>query len=427
MQWKYDLNESPPFLASVMLGLQWAVIAIASVVLLGKIAGAVYFGGSEAEILYLQKIFFVTGAAVLAQLLWGHRLPLVSGPAAVLLVGMISSRGFQMSAIHTSVMIGGLAVAALAATGLFGYLRKLFTARVISVVLLLIVFALAPAIRDLMIDAGSGVKPVYNVTFAMLLAFALFVFHKSLPEIWRMFLIVGAIFFGSVAYFLMFPESFNVDVLMRGSWAGSFLMDLTLKPEIAPGVLLSFLVCYLALAVNDFGSIQSLNEMLKPDRQARRINRGIILTGIANAASGFIGVIGPVNYSMSPGIIASTGCASRYPIFYAGVFILALSFFPRLIAIMGSVPSVVIGGVMVYIMASQIAAGLQIALQDCAQAEFSFKSGIIIGMPVLLGNIIAFLPPDVLQGMSPTLQPILGNGFVVGTAAVLFLEHVVFR
>jgi xanthine/uracil permease len=427
MQWKYDLDESTPFSATIILGLQWAVIAITTIVILGKIVGSLYLAESGGEIVYLQKLFFITGAALLSQLLWGHRLPLISGPAAVLLVGIVSSRGFQASAIHTSMMIGGVFIAILAATGMFSHLRKLFTARVISVVLLLIVFALAPAIRDLMIDAQSGISPVYNITFAILLAFALFLFHRSLPENWRMALIVCSILCGSILYFLIFPQSFNKDVPAHGSWLGFFWADLTLKPSFAPGILLSFLICYLALTINDFGSIQSLNEMLNPDHKDRRIKRGIIFTGAANLASGFFGVIGPVNYSLSPGVIAATGCASRYPLFPAGIFILALSFFPRLIGIMGSVPSVVIGGVMLYIMASQIAAGLQIALQDCIKTGFSFKSGIIMGMPVLLGNIVAFLPAQVLDSIPSTLQPVLGNGFVAGVIAVLFLEHIVFK
>jgi xanthine/uracil permease len=205
------------------------------------------------------------------------------------------------------------------------------------------------------------------------------------------------------------------------------LRDLTIRPVLDPGVLLSFLICYLALSVNDFGSIQSLNEMLDPDRKDRRINRGLALTGIANLASGFFGVIGPVNYSLSPGVIASTRCASRYPLFPAALFIILFSPFPRLIGFLGCVPSVVIGGVMIYIMASQVSAGLSIFVQDCRQAAISFKSGIIIGMPILLGNLIAFLPAQALERIPLVLHPVLGNGFVVGVISALFLEHIVFR
>lgn len=427
MQWKYDLNESPPFVANIILGLQWAIIAMTTIVIIGKIIGTIYFQESGQEILYLQKLFFITGLTILSQLLWGHRLPLISGPAAVLLVGAVSSQAYKISVINTSMMIGGLFIGVLAATGLFGYLRKLFTARVIAVVLLLIVFTLAPTIRDLMVDLQSGIDPLFNIAFAVVLAFIMFLLHKVLHGTGRMMLIICSLACGSIVYFLIFPESFHKNVLTHEPWLKSFFADLTIPLTVVPGVLISFLICYLALTINDFGSIQSLNEMLDPDEKDRRIKRGIIITGIANLTSGFLGVLGPVNYTLSPGVISSTRCASRYPLFPAAIFLLLLSPFPFLITYLGSVPSVVIGGVMVYIMASQASAGLQIAIRDCKDSGFSFENGIVVGMPVLLGNVIAFLPAEVLESIPLMLRPILGNGFVAGVVSALFLEHLVFK
>jgi xanthine/uracil permease len=424
---KYDLEEPPPFLANLVLGLQWAFIAISTIVILGKIVGSIHFSESQDEILYLQKLFFLTGATLISQILWGHRLPLISGPAAVLLIGVVSSRGFHITVINTSIILGGVFISILAATGLFSYVRKLFTARVISVVLLLIVFTLAPTIRDLMIGVSSGVNPLLNITFSMFLAFTMFLLNRFLSGIWKTGLIIFSISGGSVIYFLIFPSAFDSNLSTHLLWVKLFFVDLTVHPVVVPGVLLSFLICYLALTVNDFGSIQSLNEMLDTDGEDRRIKRGITLTGISNMASGFLGVLGPVNYSLSPGVIASTRCASRYPLMVAGIFILLLSPFPRLIGWIGCVPPVVIGGVMVYIMASQLSAGLQIAMRDVPKGGFSFDSGIIIGLPVLLGNIISFLPAEVMEHSPVMLQPVLGNGFVAGVFSVLFLEHFIFR
>jgi len=48
-------------------------------------------------------------------------------------------------------------------------------------------------------------------------------------------------------------------------------------------------------------------------------------------------------------------------------------------------------------------------------------------LPILLGTVVAFLPPDVLHTFPAVLRPVVGNGFVVGVAAALILEHGVFR
>jgi xanthine/uracil permease len=427
MKLEYGLDESPPTTVNLVLGLQWAFIAIATIIILGKVVSVINFGESQDEIIYLQKLFFLSGAALIAQIFWGHRLPLISGPAAVLLIGVISSQGFPIAVINTSIIIGGLLVSLIAATGLLGYIRKFFTARVISAVLLLIVFTLAPTIMNLIIGPSSGVDPLLNIAYSIFFVFAMFLLNRALSGIWKMGLLIFSILGGSIGYFLLFPATFDSSMIAGAAWTGFFFRELTMAPVIAPGVLFSFLICYIALMVNDLGSIQSLNEMLDPEGKDRRINRGVFITGLSNMASGFLGVLGPVNYSLSPGVIASTRCGSRYPLIVAGIIVLLVAPFPKLIGIIGGVPSVVIGGIMMYIMASQVAAGLQIALRDMIGEEEIFKSGVIIGLSVLLGNIIAFLPPGILESAPDTLRPVVGNGFVAGVLSVLFLEHIVFR
>jgi xanthine/uracil permease len=181
----------------------------------------------------------------------------------------------------------------------------------------------------------------------------------------------------------------------------------------------------MALSVNDLGSIQSMNELLKPPDMSRRVTRGMIVTGLANMVSGFLGVIGPVNYSLSPGVISSTGCASRFVLLPAAFLLLLLSFSPAVIGFIGNVPPVVIGSVLIYIMCAQIAAGLMVVFES--GKAFQFNSGLIIALPLLLGTIIAFLPVEIMNTFPTVLRPILGNGFVVGVFTALVLEHVIFR
>ncbi|MDX9746630.1 MAG: purine/pyrimidine permease [Syntrophales bacterium] len=177
--------------------------------------------------------------------------------------------------------------------------------------------------------------------------------------------------------------------------------------------------------INDLGSIQSMNELLKPKGMEKRINRGILITGLFNALSGFLAVIGPVNFSLSPGVIATSGCASRTAMLPSALLLLLLSFSPILIGVIASVPSVVIGTIMIYILAAQIAAGLVLAFESIQ--EFNFQDGLIIGLPLMLGTIIAFLPAEMLHNIPKIIRPVLGNGFVVGILSALAMEHVTHR
>lgn len=420
MDFRYGLDERPPGRELLLFGLQWLAIAVPGILIIGRIIGVLHFPDSAGQILFLQKTCFVVAVTIAAQILWGHRLPLVAGPAAVLLVGVVASQGFPLASIYSSILVGGLLLALVSVSGLFRWLQRLFTPRVVAAVMLLIAFTLTPAILRLLLPAGP-VTPLANLLFAIGLLFALFAAYRLLSGLWRSTLIVWGIVAGTLVHLLLFGSPAGKLALPA---IGNCFRGFTFAFSLDPGVLLAFLFCYLALAVNDLGSIQSLSELLRPNDMPGRISRGITLTGLVNALAGFCGVIGPVNFSLSPGVVAATGCASRLTLLPAAFFLFLLAFSPAAIGFIDSIPDVVIGSVLLYILCAQVAAGLQ--MLAAGREPFLFQHGLILGLPLLLGTIVAFLPPGILATFPPLLQPLLGNGFVVGVAAILILEHVVF-
>jgi len=424
---EYGLDDKVPLLKSLLFGLQWAAILVSSVIILGNVVVLIHFSDPLLQIVYLQKILFLCALTLFFQVFLGHRLPLIPGPSAVLFVGVLASQDFGMAAIYSSVVIGGIFIALLAVTGLFRRLQPLFTANVVAVVLILIAFTIAPTIQHLMIDSKSGIDPLFNLGFGLLLLLVMFFFYRFLSGIWRSTLIVWAMVVGSLLYYLLFPAGASSKSIAGIPLYSGFFREMTLQVSVQPGVLISFFFCFIALSINDLGSIQSLNELLRLRDGDRRITRGLFVTGLANTASGVFGVIGPVNYAMSPGLIVATGCASRFTLLPAAGLLLLLAFFPAGVGTIASVPPVVIGAVMAYVMTAQIGAGLMVAFQDTDGQGFVFDNGLVIGLAVLLGAMVAFLPAEVMAALPPFLRPILGNGFVVGVLSALVLEHLLLR
>ena len=414
----------PPPVELVLLGLQWLAISVPIVIIAGKLVAGLHFNESDRQIVYIQKVFFATALSLLCQLFWGHRLPLVIGPATVLLIGIVASQGSSINVVYSSILVGGLLLMVLSITGLFGRMKKYFTPQVVTVILLLIAFTLMPVIINLIIVSGSRVPALYNLYFALSMVLGMFVLNRLLTGIWKSTLIFWAMLAGSLAYNYLFLSQTDT-TYGNLSWFALFFSDLNLRPSFESGVLLSFLICFLALSINDLGSIQSTGEFVRADQMHRRITNGISITGLSNVLSGFLGVIGSTNFSLSPGIIASTGCASRFALVPAGIGLLVLSFLPGAIAFIGSIPSVVIAGTLIYIISSQISSGLMVAFGSIE--EFKFENGLIIGLPLILGTIISFLPVNVVATFPVFLRPILGNGFVVGVVSVLMMEHVIYR
>jgi xanthine/uracil permease len=104
---------------------------------------------------------------------------------------------------------------------------------------------------------------------------------------------------------------------------------------------------------------------------------------------------------------------------------LLLSFSPAVSGFIGNVPPVVIGSILLYILCSQIAGGLMVVFESAD--KFQYISGLIVGLPLLLGTVIAYLPLEIVNSFPGILRPILGNGFVVGILAALLLEHIIFK
>lgn len=422
MQLRYRLDDVPPFWEFLFFGLQWLAIAIPGVVIIGKVVSGLYLVDAPAEIGYIQKLSFIVAAALLVQVLLGHRLPLIVGPSSVLLVGTIASVGFGLESVNTATMFGGILLFAVAATGLFGRLRRLFTVRVVSVVLLLIGFTLIPTVLGLIAPAGPVPAPL-STSFALCLVILMFAAQRWLPPVWKSTVIFLAMVVGSMVWFALFPTARHpmTGVPLFSGLFGGFTTHLA----VVPGVLLAFLVCFLGLAINDLGSIESMSPILNPAEMPKRINKGIALTGLANLASGLMGVVGPVNFSLSPGVILSTGCGSRFTLIPAAVLLGLLSFSPLLVGLVASVPSVVTGSIFIYILYFQIAAGLTTIAH--AEEGLKLESGVVIGFSVLLGTAVGFLPARALTAFPPVIRPIVGNGFVVGVVAALILDHVVYR
>ena len=109
MQLKYNLNDKPPVIHTLLYGLQWLVIAIPNVVTIGMLAKLQFGDDIQMQTSYLQSVYFVLGLTMLVQAFWGHRLPLVVGPAAVLIVGILSA-----SASSRGISSGDMSVAPLA-------------------------------------------------------------------------------------------------------------------------------------------------------------------------------------------------------------------------------------------------------------------------------------------------------------------------
>ena len=419
MNLKYGIDDKPKVGQLLLYSLQWFVLAIAVVTTSLFIA----LGSPAEKVLYAQKVFALVGFSIIFQVLLGHKMPIVMGPASVLLVGIIAALASQgdmvnTNKIYTAVLLGGVAITLLSLGRVLEHLQRIFTPRIVVVILMLIAFTLGPTIKNLIFPAAESARHAFGLWFAILAVPCMALATTKLRGVAKSLIVPAALLVGSITYYIIYGGFGDVFARYTES-EGALLIP---KLEFDGGIILAFVFCYIALLINDIGSIQSLGAMLMTPDTDKRCRRGVGITGVMNMVAGAMGVIGPVNYSMSPGVIASSSCASRYALLPAGAGLILCAFVPSLIALFSALPHTVIGVILLYLMGQQLAAALHMMTSD--KSVVTFEDGLVVGLPIMVALVFGIIPMGVIPSM---LKPLIGNGFVMGVITVILLEHIVFR
>ncbi len=421
MQFKYLLDEHLPPVKTAVFGLQWFLVSVPCIIILGAVAAGSDGASPAMQLKYLQKLFLVTGLVLLVQVLRGHRLPLIVGPAVALFGSIVASQAVGSGgAAYFSLVLCGLLLSALSYLNLVNRVSRLFTPRIIGVVLLLIAFTLLPTILNL-ITQGTN-KPFAHLAFAVIMILAMVWGQRVLPDALKSTLVAWVLLLGSLLYYGLVAGGWPELVRTLPETNDWQLALYTFSFD--PVIFISFIFAFLALTANDLGSIQSMGGLLTVNDADNRTKAGLFITGAGNMLAGALGVIGPVNYSLSSGIILATGCASRFPLAAAAAVMIVVAFVPAVIGVFSYVPPVVTGSLLCFIMSSQVAGGLMVLGKDLAKS--GFETGMIVGLSLMLGILTAFLPSSVIASIPAVVRPLVTNGFVVGITAALLLEHVVY-
>ena len=149
MNFKYNLNDKLKPFPLFMYGLQWFIVSIPMVLIMGAVISKVQGFAAPEQTAYTQKLMAIMGIGLTTQILVGHKLPVVIGPASVLLIGILSAGAENTAQIYTAIVIGGLFLFVLYISKLLSKLQFIFTTRIIVVIMALIAFTLAPVILNL--------------------------------------------------------------------------------------------------------------------------------------------------------------------------------------------------------------------------------------------------------------------------------------
>ena len=162
--------------------------------------------------------------------------------------------------------------------------------------------------------------------------------------------------------------------------------------------------------VNSLGSLQGIAVITDEQRLRTSIRRGLLFNGLAGICCGIFGVVGTVSFSMSPGVVLVLRVASRYAVGYCGLLLLAAAFFPKLAALLSLVPAPVVGAALCVGLGGQIGIGIS----TIASKPLTSRDYFVVGVPLLLGTLVAFLPQTLFDALPGSLQIFVANSLITG-------------
>jgi len=417
---------------NVVSAFQWVAFVMASSIV-APIAVADLFGLSGADAAeFVQRTIFVLGVAGLLQVTLGHRLPINEGPAGLwwgvfaLYAGMsttlFATATETLQALQGAMLMSGVLFILLSMAGLIDKISKLFTPVVTGIYILLLVMQLSKSFLNGMLGVGYTGPGVDLKIAALSLVTVLFTFyvtrHKleairqygvliSLVLGWLLFAVFGAAkpITSSDQSIISLPKMFVFG-----------------EPHFDFGMIMTSIFVTLLLLTNMIASVRVVENLMKSlgiSQNKVSLKKGGFITGVNQLIGGAFSAIGPVPISGAAGFIATTRITSRLPFILGAILVIGFSLFPAIMNVFSSLPVPVGYSVTFVVFASMIG----MAFSDFDKEADSARVRSVIGVSLLCGVGVMFVPSEAFKGIPPIVTSLLSNGLIFGTIVAIMTDQ----
>ena len=330
------------------VGLQMLFVAFGALVLVPLITGlnsntALLTAGIGTLLFQLctgkqVPIFLASSFAFIAPIQYG-----VQTWGIPITMGGLACAGFVYFALSTLVKLRGSAA-----------LERIFPPVVVGPVIIIIGMGLAPVAVDMALGKNSAYSYEHSVLVSMITlvtTLSVAVFAKGMMKLIQ-------IMFGIVAGYVvcLFLGLINFQPVLDAKWFE--LPELT-KPEFNLEAILYMLPIAIAPAVEHVGGIMAISSVTGKDFLKKPgLHRTLLGDGVATAAASLVG--GPPNttYAEVTGAVMLTRNFNPNIMTWAAVWAIAISFCGKVGAFLSTIPTIVMGGIMMLVFGSIAVVGM---------------------------------------------------------------------
>jgi xanthine/uracil permease len=413
-------------MAYSMRSLQWFIFLLANGLGVPIVVGQL-FHLSPIEIAeFIQRTFFVIGITTFLQVTFGHRLPLIDGPAGIWLgvfvvMGQIAATKNTLNSLTAIVMIAGIVLVVFGVTGWFSKMLAIFTSLVTSTFLVLLSLQLSGVFLKGMlgIQTDATYFPGKEASVAFLIFVLVFVLSMWGKGWMKTYSVLIGITFGWICFLLIGAPSHETSTNAVFSLPEIFAWGM---PRFDIGGVISGILIGLVLLSNNVASIKAVNQVV-PDKQKadkKELNKSGWVSGVSHILSAFFSTIGMVPLTVTAGFVKITNQIRTNVLQVACMVLIVLSCFPPIMSFLSLLPSQIAYAAILPSFAQMFAIGIRTLLET----GLGERRITIFSLSVSLGIGVMFLPLPLFQKFPSIVQYIFGNGLLVGVVIVILLDQI---
>lgn len=412
-------------MSSSLRSLQWFIFLIANGLAVPIVIGQLYHLSPTEIAEFIQRTFFVIGISTFLQVAFGHRLPLIDGPAGIWLgifvvMGQMTANKHTLNSLTGMLTVAGVVLVVFGLTGLLSKMLGIFSSLVTSTFLVLLSLQLSGVFLKGMLGITSDItyfplKEAAVAVFIFILVFILSMWGKGWMKTYSV--LIG-IALGWISFLLMGTSSNSMSSQAVFSVPKVFAWGI---PMFDIGGIISGLIIGLVLMSNTVASIMAVNQVVPKALRAdkKEINNSGWVGGISHLVSTLFSTIGMVSLTVTAGFVKTTNQTKTNVLKIACIALVILSCFPPVMSFLSQLPSQIAYAAILPSFAQMFAIGIRTLLD----AKLDERRVTIFSLSVSLGVGTMFLPLPVFQQFPSLVQYIFGNGLLVGVIIVILLDQ----
>ncbi len=421
---RYEPDQHPPHGLALGLALQLMMLELGEIILIPVVV-VTAAGGGDAYLAW--AAFAALAISGITTMLQAKRVGRI-GSGYILL--MVTSGAF-IAVCVTALTEGGppLLMALLVVSSLFQFalsarlslLRRIITPTVAGTVMMLIAVTIMPVVAELLEEVPEGASETGILWSAIItLLVTLLMVLRGSGGVRRWAPIAGVIAGCIVASgFGLYEIERVIEApwfgIPQGGWPG---FDFDFGPAFW-ALLPAFVFVTLIGAIETVGDVVGIQKVSWRTPRAtdfRSVQGAVAADGVGNLLSGLTGTVPNTTCASGVATVEVTGVASRRVGIYIGMFFLALTLLPKVIALFLAIPGPVAAAYLLMMIAILFSLGLRIVVQD----GMDFRKAAIVGVSFWIGTGFQH-ELFFAGGLEGWLGELLGNGMASGGLAALVM------